>query len=155
MSDPDELLMDELRAVAKARTEPVPTAVAAAARAAYTWRTVDAELALLAYDSATDDRELMGVRGDGPRLLSFSAMQVSLDVEVSETPRGRSLRGEAAPAPQELQLQRSAGGAPVDVAVDAAGRFLVEQVDAGPVRFRFLVQSSSGSRILSTEWVSI
>lgn len=49
--------------------EPIPERLTAAARAAYSWRQVDAELAELLFDSATDD--LVGIRGTTSDRRSF------------------------------------------------------------------------------------
>ena len=60
--DGDDRLIEVLRR-ALAEADEVPTEVVAAARAAWTWRTIDAELAALVHDSTLDDQELAGVRG--------------------------------------------------------------------------------------------
>ena len=149
MTDADDTLMAELRAAAQTAAATPPPLVLAAARAAYTWRTIDAELARLAYDSA-DDAELVGVRGDGPRLLSFAGEGVGLDVEVAHDPDARSLRGEAVPVPDRLELQRGAGDT-TDVVCDQGGRFQIDGLAPGPARFRVAV----GDRVVTTGWVSI
>ena len=65
----DELLALVGRALRAA--EPVPDHVIAGARAAWTWRTIDQELAELVFDSAF---ELTGVRSeDTARQLTFRA----------------------------------------------------------------------------------
>ena len=65
----DELL--ELVGRALRAAEPVPDHVIAGARAAWTWRTIDEELAELVFDSAA---ELTGVRSeDTARQLTFRA----------------------------------------------------------------------------------
>ena len=65
----DELL--ELVGRALRTAEPVPDRVIAGARAAWTWRTIDEELAELVFDSAV---ELTGVRSeDTARQLTFRA----------------------------------------------------------------------------------
>lgn len=53
----------------------VPAGVVEAAKAVYTWRTLDAQLAALAYDSAKSGESLIGVRGGSaqPRSLAFEA----------------------------------------------------------------------------------
>ena len=62
-----------------------PDVWSAAARAAWTWRTIDAELAALVHDSTLDDQELVGVRGAATvRALSFAAGEHMIEVEVSE-----------------------------------------------------------------------
>ena len=45
--------------------EPVPADVVAAAKASFTWRTIDAELAELTFDSVADTDALVG-RARGP-----------------------------------------------------------------------------------------
>lgn len=149
MTDADEVLLDELRTAVAATAAPPPPHVVAAAHSAYTWRTIDAELALLAYDSA-DDVELAGVRGDGPRLLSFAAEGLGIDVEVAHDPHHRSLTGEAVPAPERFELQRSGGDA-IAIECDPAGRFRMDGVAPGPARFRVVI----GRRIVTTGWVAI
>src|SRR5438067_5351282 len=81
IGDRDDAFEQVLRRAAT-KLDPVPTTAIAAARASFTWRTVDAELALLTYDSATEDAAAVGVRGDGARLLAFEADGITLDVEV-------------------------------------------------------------------------
>ena len=154
MTEPeaDDILLDELRAIARDRTEPVPPLVLAASRSAYTWRTVDAELALLAYDSAADERALTGVRGSEARLVSFAAERTTIDVEVREDANGtRSVEGEAAPSPRRLELL-TAGGAPSLELEVTDGHFTATGLARGPVRFRL---EMDGGRSTITDWLSI
>jgi hypothetical protein len=149
MTDADDIFLDELRAAATTTADPLPSRVKAAALAAYTWRTIDAELAQLSFDSA-DEAALAGVRGDAPRLLSFSSDDVTIDVEVARDPAHRSLTGEAVPAPTHVEMQRATGDV-VDVPCDANGRFRLDGAAPGPARFRLAI----GGRIVTTGWVSI
>jgi hypothetical protein len=65
MNDADiDQMLGRLRAVAS-RADPVPAGVVVAARGAFQWRTIDAELAELVYDSWVDDVALVGVRATG------------------------------------------------------------------------------------------
>ena len=74
----DELL--ELVGRALRAVEPVPEHVITGALAAWTWRTIDAELAELVFDSAT---ELTGVRSeDIARQVTFQAPGVEIEVMV-------------------------------------------------------------------------
>ena len=73
----DELL--ELVGRALRAVEPVPEHVIAGALAAWTWRTIDAELAELVFDSAT---ELTGVRSRNARQVTFQAPGVEIEVMV-------------------------------------------------------------------------
>jgi len=108
-SPEDERLLDELRRVLD-RTDPMPEQVTRAARESYTWRTVDAELAALAWDSDAD-RPLASVRGTGDaRLLTFDAEGLRFDLEISGSGRDRRLVGQLVPAqPGEVELRQRSG----------------------------------------------
>ena len=83
--DGDDRLVEALRRVL-AEADEVPTDVVAAARAAWTWRTIDAELAALVHDSTLDVQELAGVRGAATvRALSFTVGEHYLELEVART----------------------------------------------------------------------
>ena len=76
-----EDLLAELR-VAGLVVDPVPERVTFAAKASLAWRTIDAELAELTYDSVLDDDRLSLVRGaTAARMLTFSAGELTVDVE--------------------------------------------------------------------------
>ena len=86
MTDKDATTEAELRALF-AHMDPVPPLLDDAARAAFTWRTVDAELAELMRDSADAEEEAgMLVRGGGgPRQLSFESPRLGIELEVAAT----------------------------------------------------------------------
>lgn len=131
----DETLLQALRAAAL-RHDPVPPALLEASRAALSWRTVDAELAALSYDSTLDAAVSAGVRGgEGPRSLVFETDAVAVEVEVHADGGARRLLGQLAP-PQAATVAVRHGGGTVTVEADDAGRFAVEQVPPGPVRLR-------------------
>src|SRR3954463_13001834 len=93
-----EDLLAELR-LAALIVDPVPQRVTFAAKASLAWRTIDAELAELTYDSALDADRLTLVRGAAAaRMLTFSASGLTVDVEVEELDGGLRLIGEVAPA---------------------------------------------------------
>ncbi|GEM_PF-6060922 len=140
--DPDEQLLDELRAIV-ARTDPVPAHVDEAARAAFGMRSLD-ELARLLLDSETAADS--GMRGTGEtRMLSFGAGEVGLELQVdvdraTATLRGL-LRGAAGPVTVE-----GADGIRHDTDPDEQGWFVVREVALGRTRLR--VASAS----VITEW---
>ena len=69
--NPTDDALQELLGIGLQDADPVPEHVLAAARGAWTWRTIDQELADLVFDSAT---ELSGVRDrGGARQLTFQA----------------------------------------------------------------------------------
>ena len=154
----DEDLIDELRSLFS-RLDPVKPATIEQARAAYTWRTVDAELAELSFDSLVD-RELVGaVRDDGtatlgPRMLGFGAVvegdDVAIELEISPGPGAPVLIGQLLPAiAGAVELQRSDGRTSI-VNADELGRFRVEPVPAGPLRLRM----RHAGRLVQTTWLS-
>ncbi len=114
----DDDLMDELRELL-ARVDPVDPRLLEQARFAYTWRTVDAELAELSFDSLVDRDVLAGVRDDGtatlgPRMLGFGAVvggeDVAIEVEVGRGPGLPVLIGQLLPPRAgRVELQASDG----------------------------------------------
>lgn len=140
----DELLVELARAVAEA--ELVTDGQREAAQAAFTWRTVDQELAELLHDSAL---EMTGVRGadDAPRTLSFASGALTLEVEIDgDVVLGQVVGGAA----ESVVLQRSiSDDQPLDV--DPAGFFRLDGVAPGPIRF--VVQA--GDWTLTSPWVAI
>lgn len=142
---PDDQVRAQLRA---AVDDPVPAAVLAAARAAYSWRTLEAELVPAARDSL--DEELASVRGStDSRLLTYDTSQGRVEMEVA-VERGRcSLIGTVAPGAR-LQLLR-ADGSRQQVEVDELGRFAVEDIAPGPAAFVVQVAATT----LRTDWVVV
>lgn len=148
----DASLLDALRVLA-GRVDPLPAAVADAARESFTWRTIDAELAELAYDSVLDDARLAGVRsGDAPRTLTFEAPDLSVEVEVVEAGDQRRLLGQLVP-PQagEVQVRHPSGS--TTVAADAVGRFSVAGLPSGPMSLRCRVGDEGAA--FDTAWVVV
>ena len=144
--DDDDRLLDELRAALRQAGPPTPTMIAAG-RAAFSWGSVDAELASLTHDSSSD--ELAGVRGPTapPRTLVFQGAQVSVELEQTET----GLAGQLIPpAPGEVTLWGPDGELSA-VTADEVGCFEVERPPGGLVRLRCL--TSSG--VLLTDWFRI
>jgi hypothetical protein len=159
----DEELLARLRALL-AEVDPVTPLLLEQARLAFGWRTLDAELAELSYDSLAD-REMMaavrdgGLPGAGPRLLGFdtdvtgeAASALTVEVEVTVDRGVPCLIGQLMPAaPATVSLLSSARpGHAVEVSADELGRFRVELVPAGPVRLRLRV----GDRTVDTSWIS-
>jgi hypothetical protein len=146
----DDALMDELRTAA-AHLDPPPATALEAGRAALTWRTIDAELAELTYDSLVADPAAAGVRGpSGPRALTFEAGDLVVDCEVHPAAgdRLRVLGQIAGDVPEgAVSVHHRAGSA--DVPLDDLGRFDVADVPAGPVRLRV----RTAQRTVHTEWL--
>ncbi|WP_433263043.1 hypothetical protein ACQPZF_31120 [Actinosynnema sp. CS-041913] len=144
----DEVLLRELtEALAEART--VPPEFAEAARAAYTWRTVDAELMLLtSYDSILD-AELAGRARAAltARQLVFDAEGISVQVEVTEA----GVAGQVLPARPSRVTLLTASGPAEEAEVDELGCFLLGPPPPGPVRLRI---ETDGTTVV-TDWVCV
>jgi hypothetical protein len=149
----DQALLEELRGAAR-RFDPPPPAVLEAARASLTWRTIDAELAVLEFDSAVDQAAAAVRSGEGPRLLTFSAPGLNIEVEVSPLGPRRQLVGQLVPAQAARIDVRHAGGV-TTVQADQLGRFGVDAVSAGPVSLRCHLATVPPSPPVVTEWIPL
>lgn len=133
-----------------ANVDPVPASVVEAARAAYTWRTIDAELAELTADSAM---ATAGVRSSSaPRLLTFEGAGVEVEVEVAQTGSTRRLTGQLVPVGPARVTVRWSGGTQEAVA-DDLGRFAVEGIPAGTVSL--VIERAGVEHPIVTSWISI
>jgi hypothetical protein len=144
----DDELLQELRAALQ--EEPVAESVIRAAQAAFTWRTVDAELELLSLD--TSDVLAAGalVRGDGPgeqRIFTFRGERVIVEIELD----GAGIIGQLTP-PQPGQITlMTAEGPPATAQADEVGCFTFPPPAPGPVR----LDCRLGTDHFVTEWVTI
>lgn len=152
MSTHDDRLVEQLRALAQ-QVDPPPALVTEFARAALGWRDVDAELAELAYDSAADTALEDAVRGTGyaPRLLTFDAEGITVEVEVAERDGQRRVVGQVVPM-QPVVIELRHGGGTTVAEIDELGRFAAEGLQAGPVSLRCRLQDG---RIVHTDWAAI
>jgi hypothetical protein len=133
---------------ALARFDPVPRSVVTAAKASRTWRTIDAELAVLLHDSVLDRDQWAGVRGGGSRLLTFTSPDVTVELEVLGW--GRGLIGQVTGA-RTARVEICHGNERTPVETDALGHFRSDTVPAGPVSVR-ATDAESGT-VTQTEWV--
>jgi hypothetical protein len=155
MTEPNDLNDDELMAelgAAVAEEDVVSERRRTAARTAFTWRTVDVELAELLHDSALDAGAAFRSGSDGPRTLSFRRAAVTLEVEVDgETVLGEVVdESEGDEAPATVTLQRPDAD-DRSVEADASGFFRFDGVEPGSVRF--VVTRAGWS--LTTPWATI
>lgn len=148
-SDPDERLLDRLRAVL-AQVDPVPADVLAAARAAFTMRDLDEELALLVADSESALGGLATVRAAlTARLLSFETPGGGVELELTGAGSRVDLQGQALGSPlTQLTVEHVEGVEQLDV--DSLGSFAAQGLPAGRLRLRWV--DASGRRVV-TPWV--
>jgi hypothetical protein len=136
-------------------TDPVPEFLLDTARATYTWRTIDAELAELTGDSLLEGAAVRSTRA--PRLLTFTAEAATLVVEVAEHVRGaslgRRLLGQIlSPRPAEVEVRHADGT--VSVTADEFGRFRAEAVPPGPISLACRFGGALKPQLV-TSWVTI
>ena len=143
----DDDLLRELGAAL--REEPVDESVLRAAEAAFTWRTVDAELEIIALGT---DSGLVGtgqVRGspDSLRTLTFHGERMGAELEIDED----GLIGQLIPAgPGQVTLV-TADGPRATTLTDEVGGFALPRPPSGPIR----LECTLGGDHFITEWVTL
>ncbi len=144
----DDELLQELRAAWG--EEPVAESVIRAAQAAFTWRTVDAELELLSLDTSDALTAGAPVRGDGPgeqRIFAFLGERLSVEIEID----GAGIVGQLTP-PQPGQVTLvTAEGPQATAEADEVGCFTFPPPAPGPVR----LDCRLGADHFVTEWVTV
>ena len=141
----DDLL--ELVGRALRAADPVPDRVMEGARAAWTWRTIDQELAELVFDSAA---ELTGVRSeDTARQLTFRAPGMEIEVMIVDEASRRIVGQLVPPGTFTVQLL-SSDDVVREETTDRLGRFSFDAVAPGPVRLAVI--DPDGTHIVTTEW---
>jgi hypothetical protein len=134
------------------RADAVPPGFVRAGRETFAWHNIDAELAALTYDSATDAREPAGAvtRTEmAPlRALTFASPRLSIHLEVTR----EALHGQIVPEqPGEIEF-RPAGGASRVITIDEVGWFVVQPVPTGSFRLR--CHAADGTAVI-TDWITI
>jgi len=145
----DDALLAEL-GTALREAEQVSPAYLTAARGAFAWRTVDADLAIaeLMFDSACDPEPAGLTRsgGDGPtRALAFRRGPVTLEIEVT----GAGIVGQLSPATGGRVTARTAEGVFDEAVVGPVGFFSLAAPPPGPVR----IDAHTAEYDLATSWV--
>jgi hypothetical protein len=151
MTDKDAITEAQLRSIVS-HLDPVPERLDDAARAAFTWRTVDAELADLMRDSAEEEAGALVRSGSGPRQLSFESPRLGIELEVVATgPRERRVEGQLLPpAPVTVTFERP-GEDPVSVQADELGRFSLDGLKAGVMRLHVILRGAQ----IAVPWTTI
>ncbi len=145
MTDERDLTATAASLIRALANEPMPERVVEAAKAAYTWRTIDAELATLSFDSAMAGT--VGTRsGRATRELTFEAD--SGEVEVAVGTDG-AVVGQIVP-PQRATVEVIGTDGSVTIDTDDEGRFLIDELPQGPVCFEIV--TAAGHRI-RTDWI--
>lgn len=147
----DDQLMAELGAALDAM-DPVPSAVTEFAKAAFAWRTIDAELAELVFDS--EGEQLAGVRsGAGARQMTFRAPGVEIEVVVMSE-GARRLVGQLVP-PQAATVELRYRDEVRSAKCDSLGRFTFQDVPVGPISIRCSIDDGDGNMVVQTDWMIV
>jgi hypothetical protein len=146
--DDDELLT-ALRQAVRSR-EAVPADFVDAAKGAFAWRNIDAELAELTYDSLTTVEDALSMRAEPAsiRALTFTSPRLTIELEVV----GDSLLGQIVPGQPAVLTVQPKSGASALVDADDIGRFLMEPMPAG--LFRLRCRTATGIETL-TGWITL
>ena len=145
--DDDEQLLAALGEALRAGSS-VPASFLEAARSSFAWRTIDADLAALTYDSAREEATLTRAEPATLRSFTFVARHLTIELHLSEG----ALHGQVVP-PQAGELELRAARGPVrSVPIDEVGYFSLGALPSGS--FRLLVRTADGASVL-TEWISL
>jgi hypothetical protein len=147
--DDDEQFLAALRDAERAR-QAVPAEFIRAAKTAYAWHNIDAELAQLTYDSERDGTQDVIVRSEtaSVRALTFTSASIAIELEVT----GHSILGQISPAREgTIEVQTSAGSIAI-VPVDEIGCFSVDPKPPSPFRLR--CRTADGADVM-TGWIML
>lgn len=147
----DHALLAQLR-TAFAAADPVPLDALEIARESLFWRDPDAALAGLVADSLTDTAPVRTRRAGGPRLLTFDADGLTIEIEVAEDGETRRLLGQLVPPSRAEVVVRWTNGETL-VYADELGRFSASDIPAGQVSLSCSLEEAT--RPVATSWVSI
>jgi hypothetical protein len=129
---------------------PVDESIIRAAQAAFTWRTVDAELEMLSLDAGLVQADAAQVRGTGPgspRTFTFHGERLSVEMEIDDA----GIVGQLVPPGPGRVTMVTPGGPQATTQADDVGCFALPPPPSGPVRLDCLV----GADHFVTEWTAL
>jgi hypothetical protein len=145
-SDDDELMQDLAAAL---RPTPVEPRMIDAARAAFAWRTVDAdlELATLLYDSHLDgSAAVRGPAPGAPRALVFRSGRLGVEIELSDA----GIEGQLIPPEPGVVRLLTVAGAQAETTADEVGCFTFAHRRRGPIRIEGVLATGT----FATQWIA-
>ena len=151
MSSPrwtDDELLRELRAALQ--EPPVDEKLIRAAQAAFTWRTVDADLEILSLEAelTASDTALVRDAGHGaPRVFTFQGERLSVEIEIDDL----GIVGQLTPPGPARVTLVTPGGPQAAADADEVGCFSLPTPRAGPMR----LDCQRGSERFLTEWTTV
>lgn len=143
----DDELLRELRAALQ--EPPVDEKLIRAAQAAFTWRTVDADLEILSLESELAVSDTATVRDAGqaaPRVFAFHGERLSVEIEIDDD----GIVGQLTPpGPARITLV-TPDGPQAAADADEVGCFSLPAPPPGPMR----LDCQRGSERFLTEWTT-
>jgi hypothetical protein len=113
---------------------------------------IDAELAALVFDSATE--ELSGVRStELSRQMTFRTQKVEIELELIPG-AGRRIVGQLVP-PQEAEITLHHQDGTFLARSDGLGRFTFTDAPQGSVRLSCRLEDAGSGSVVQTEWMLI
>jgi len=144
----DDELLEALQRAVSARAA-VPPDFVAAARDAFAWHNIDAELARLTYDSRNAEHALATrTEAASIRALTFTSGRLTIELEVAQD----SLVGQIVPAQPAMVSVLPRAGDEIVITADEIGCFSVEPIPHG--QFRLRCQTSAGVETM-TGWITL
>ena len=144
----DDELLEALRRAVAARQD-VPPDFVTAAKDAFAWHNIDAELAQLTYDSrAAQDALATRTEAASIRALTFTSGSMRIELEVAQD----SLVGQIVPAQPAVITLLSRSGGETAVTADEIGCFSLEPIPLG--QFRLRCRTSAGVETM-TGWITL
>ena len=146
MTPEEERLLSDLREALLAAQHPQTELIIANAQDAFSYATLEDELAHLVYDSALENDLVGTVRAaDTSRMVIFECQAMTMELEI----RGRDIVGQIGPPGPATVIVETSDGAMAQVHADDLGCFTARVSEpTGPLRFRV---SRPGSSAI-TEW---
>lgn len=142
----DEELLAALQQALSRRRE-VPPEFVAAAKTAYTWRSIDVELAQLTYDSTCHYAPIRAETAS-IRALTLTSAHLSIELEVVED----SLLGQVRPAQAAVVEVHGNTDGKTEILTDEIGCFTIHPIPRCPFRLSCRVAASLG---MLTSWLTL
>jgi hypothetical protein len=144
----DDELLEALQRAVSAR-KAVPDDFVAAAKDAFAWHNIDAELARLTYDSR-DAEHALATRTEAAsiRALTYTSGRLTIELEVTQN----SLVGQVVPAQPAVVSVLPRAGDELVITADEIGCFSVEPIPVG--QFRLRCRTSGGVETM-TGWITL